>query len=96
VQRLKIWWEIARPTWRWIVLIPLTILSSLATIRDELIESKNPILHLVHWLPAWPAWLYTVIAVAAVTLGRVDGFDQDEAQYQSDERAVIASSLLAS
>jgi hypothetical protein len=29
-------------------------------------------------------------------LGRVDGFDQDEAQYQSDERAVIASSLLAS
>jgi hypothetical protein len=31
-----------------------------------------------------------------IALGRVDGFDQDEAQYQSDERAVIASSLLAS
>ena len=35
------------------------------------------------------------LPVALVVLGRVDGFDEDEAQSKSDERAVVLVGLLA-
>ena len=41
---------------------------------------------------------YTVDAdcIGKITLGRVDGFDQDEAECERDERAKVACGLLAS
>src|SRR5580693_4799480 len=43
----------------------------------------------------WP-WLNAVLWLSCgQSLGRVDGFDQDEAESQRDERAVILRRLLA-
>ena len=63
---VRIWREVLHPTWKWAVLVPLAIISGVATVRDELIEAKNPELYrIAHWLPAWPWPIYA--AVAAVT-----------------------------
>ena len=41
-QRAKIWWELLRPSWHWIVAVPITLLGTIGTIRDEIIEPENP------------------------------------------------------
>ena len=39
---------------------------------------------------------YSIKAIRRHSLGRVDGFDQDEAECERDERAIVACGLLAS
>jgi hypothetical protein len=67
-RRVRIWREILQPTWNWLVLIPLAVIGSLATIRDELVGSANPIYRLAYWLPAWPWYIYSLITAFVVIL----------------------------
>ncbi|MFZ0846003.1 MAG: hypothetical protein WAM62_09445, partial [Pseudolabrys sp.] len=61
-KRHHVFWEILRPSWRWGVLVPLAILGSLATIRDDLVDPAKPELYrLAHWLPAWPWYVWGFI-----------------------------------
>jgi hypothetical protein len=65
--RLHVWREVSLPFWRWCVLIPFAVLGFLDTIRDDLIGSQNPVLHLGYWLPGWP-WHYWALIIAILTI----------------------------
>jgi hypothetical protein len=43
------------------VLIPLAIIGAIATVREELIGSENPIYRVAYWLPSWRWQTYTLI-----------------------------------
>jgi hypothetical protein len=59
--RIKIWVGLLKPGWNWLVIVPLTILGSLGTVRDQLIVPERPILYTVaYWLPDWPWPIYVL------------------------------------
>lgn len=64
-ERHLIWWEILRPSWRWGVLVPLALLGSLATIRDDIINPGHPeLFRLAHWLPRLEWQTYAIVGSA--------------------------------
>jgi hypothetical protein len=62
-ERFKIWWELLKPGWKWLVLAPLTLLGIIGTIRDQLIAPEHPWLKLVYWLPHWTWSTYLLLIV---------------------------------
>jgi hypothetical protein len=84
--RLSIWWEIVGPTWRWGVVIPVTILGAIGAVRDDLIAPQHPeLFKLVHWLPDWSWQTYSVCIAAVLLLFVLEGAYRAVAKREFDE-----------
>lgn len=60
--RRRIWLEIVRPSWRWGVLVPLGLVGTLDTLRDDVFVPDHPELYqLAHLLPHWSWQTYGLI-----------------------------------